>query len=102
MNTNIFSSADVTMLKNLGYMVDGATYNLLDNTSVKVHSMILPWNKNDDKPFYVKVKKTKSGFSFVKNTLTKIDGKVVLGVINKISGTTKTISGIVKKTNLEY
>lgn len=99
MNANIFSSADVDMLKNLGYMVDGATYNLLNTTDVKVHSMILPWNKSDDMPFYVKVKKTKSGFSFVKTTLAKIDGKVILGFSNKISGTAKTISGFLKKTS---
>lgn len=99
MNANIFSSADVDMLKNLGYMVDGAAYNLLDTTDVRVHSMILPWNKNDDMPFYVKVKKTKSGFSFVKTTLAKIDGKVILGFSNKISGTAKTISGFLKKTS---
>ena len=99
MNTNTFSIADVDTLKNLGYRVDGATYNLLDTTDVKVHSMILPWDKSDDVPFYVKVKKTKSGFSFVKTTLAKIDGKVVLGFSNKISGTARTISGFLKKTS---
>lgn len=99
MNTNIFSAADVDTLKTLGYVVDGATYNLLNKADIKVHSMILPWKDSDNSPSYVRVKKTKSGFSFVKNTLTKIDGKVVLGASKKTSGTAKTISGFLKKTS---
>jgi hypothetical protein len=99
MTTAFFTIDDVSTLKALGYTVTGATYNTLDKNDVKIHSMILSWKESDISPFYVKVKKTKSGYSFTKDTLLKIDGKIAFGVSNKISGNVETISRFLKKVS---
>lgn len=99
MTMAFFTIDDVSTLKALGYTVTGATYSTMDESDIKVHSMTLSWKESDVSPFYVKVKKTKSGYSFIKDTLLKVDGKILFGTSNKISGNVETISRFLKKVS---